>query len=56
MPGNAATTSGKAIRTSTLGDPLKTVTNGKARSTSSGGTPSTRLSSFAWVKGDCRGE
>src|SRR6266700_4840943 len=52
MPGNAAITSDGAIRTSTSEDPLHTVTNGKTRSTSTGGRPRTRLSSFTWVKSD----
>src|ERR1700681_4115311 len=44
IPGNAAMISGGAISTSTLDDPLKTVTNGKARSISTGVRPRTRLS------------
>src|ERR1700738_5137293 len=37
MPGNAAITSGGAISTSTLDDPLKTVPNGTARSANTAG-------------------
>ncbi len=56
IPGNAAITSGGATRGLIFGCPLKTVTNGKARSTSAGGSPSTSASSFACANGACRGE
>src|SRR4051794_6703330 len=46
----AATTSGDAIVTSTFDEPLKIVTNGKARSTRAGGSSRTRPSSLTWVK------